>query len=393
MRLTKTLIDKIQLPIKTAQAFFRDDQLKGFAVRVTPGGVKSFVIEKLIEGKVRRITLGRYGALTVEQARKEAQKLLGKIASGVNPLTEKQAAKLHSIQLKQVFQDYLKARKNLKNQTLYGYNNVMSLAFNDWLNKPLSYITKDRIAKQHTLLGETRGQAYANLAMRLLRALFNFAAGQYEDAQGHSLITDNPVKRLSQTRAWYRIKRRETYLKPHELAPWHQAVMQLDNVTLRDYLLLLMFTGLRRNEAAQLTWQHVDFHAKTLTIPDPKNHQTHTLPLSNFLYALLEKRYEQRVNDYVFPGTGKQGHLIEPRKQIAKVINISKVPFTPHDLRRTFTTVAESLDISGYAIKRLINHKMNQDVTSGYIVNDIERLRKPMQQITDYFVQQMAVEK
>ena len=229
--------------------------------------------------------------------------------------------------------------------------------------------------------------------MRLLRALFNFAAGQYEDAQGHSLITDNPVKRLSLTRAWYRIKRRETYLKPHELAPWHQAVMQLDNMTLQDYLLLLMFTGLRRNEAAQLTWQHVDFQAKTLTIPDPKNHQTHTLPLSNFLYALLEKRYEQRVNDYVFPGTGKHGHLIEPRKQIAKVVNVSKVPFTPHDLRRTFTTVAESLDISGYAIKRLINHKMNQDVTSGYIVNDIERLRKPMQQITDYLLQQMAVEK
>ena len=61
--------------------------------------------------------------------------------------------------------------------------------------------------------------------MRLLRALFNFAAGQYEDAKGQSLITENPVKRLSQTRAWYRVERRQTYIKPHELAAWHQGVV------------------------------------------------------------------------------------------------------------------------------------------------------------------------
>jgi len=48
--------------------------------------------------------------------------------------------------------------------------------------------------------------------MRVLRALFNFAAGQYEDSQGKSLITDNPVKRLSQTRAWYRVERRQSFI-------------------------------------------------------------------------------------------------------------------------------------------------------------------------------------
>jgi len=60
-----------------------------------------------------------------------------------------------------------------------------------------------------------------------------------------------------------------------------------------------------------------------------------------------------------------------------------------HDLRRTFITVAESLDISAYAVKRLVNHKMSNDVTAGYIVNDVERLRKPMQSITDYFLVQI----
>ena len=55
-----------------------------------------------------------------------------------------------------------------------------------------------------------------------------------------------------------------------------------------------------------------------------------------------------------------------------------------HDLRRTFITIAESLDISSYAVKRLVNHSMANDVTAGYIVWDVERIRKPMQQITDY---------
>jgi integrase len=79
---------------------------------------------------------------------------------------------------------------------------------------------------------------------------------------------------------------------------------------------------------------------------------------------------------------GKAGYLIEPRRQVQKVIQLSAVPFTLHDLRRTFITIAESIDISAYALKRLVNHKMtNDDVTAGYIISDGERLRKPMQQI------------
>ena len=57
-----------------------------------------------------------------------------------------------------------------------------------------------------------------------------------------------------------------------------------------------------------------------------------------------------------------------------------------HDLRRTFITIGESLDISAYALKRMLNHKMTNDVTAGYIITDVERLRAPMQKITDYIL-------
>lgn len=391
MKLTKAFVDKAELPVGKDQVFYRDDQLKGFALRVTSSGTKSFVVEKNIGNKVRRMTLGKYGALTVEQARKEAQKIIGQIATGIDPIAEKRSAKMSAVTLNEVFDDYIKARKSLKHNTLYNYKRVLAIAFASWGNKPLVSITKDKVAKHHEKLGKERGEAYANLAMRLLRALFNFAEGQYEDVQGRTLITENPVKRLSQAHAWYRIERRQTFIKSHDLAAWYGGVQKLQNETLRDYLLLLVLCGLRRQEAAQLKWENVDFSAKTLTVADTKNHESHTLPLTDYLYDLLKSRYQTRINEYVFPGTGAAGHIIEPRKQMANVTKVSGVAFTVHDLRRTFITIAEGLDVSAYALKRLMNHKMNNDITAGYIVTDVERLRKPMQQINNYVLKCMGV--
>ncbi len=71
-------------------------------------------------------------------------------------------------------------------------------------------------------------------------------------------------------------------------------------------------------------------------------------------------------------------------------LKFSGIHFTVHDLRRTFIIIAEGLDISAHALKRLLNHKMSGDITAGYIVTDVERLRKPMQQITDYFLKCMG---
>ena len=229
--------------------------------------------------------------------------------------------------------------------------------------------------------------------------MFNFASGQYEDSKGQTLIADNPVKRLSQTRAWYRVERRQSVIKPYELAPWFKAVMNIRNdslgknrETIRDYLLLVLFTGLRKEEAACLTWANVDLQNKTLKVTDTKNHLDHTLPLSDFLFDLFQQRKDSVVNGYVFPGSGGIGHITEQRKQMAKVIQESCVTFTIYDLRRTFITIAESQDISAYSLKRLLNHKMNNDVTAGYIINDVERLREPMQKITSYLLKSFGLE-
>lgn len=79
------------------------------------------------------------------------------------------------------------------------------------------------------------------------------------------------------------------------------------------------------------------------------------------------------------------------KRQLAKVTAVSGVEFCAYDLRRTFITIAEWFDISNYAVKRLINHKQKGDLTASYIIYDVERLRAPMQQISDYILKADSV--
>ena len=389
MHLTKRSIENLPLPA-AGQAFHRDSQLKGLAVRVTAGGTKAFVLEKLVRGRVRRITLGRVGEISLEHARKLAQRMLGQIADGRDPADERKRTAAAAVTLDDVFRDYL-AQRSLKPKTVADYNRAITTAFSDWRRRPLAAITREAVERRFTRLRDENGPAWANLCMRVLRAILNFAAGKYADERGQSPFAGNVVRVLSDTRAWARVDRRRTVIAPHQLAPWYKAVVSLDNTTVRDYLLLLLFTGLRRGEGAQLRWGDVDLLGRTLTIRDTKNHQPHTLPLSDFLFDLLSARQETRTSEFVFPGDGARGHLIDPKKAKGRVIEAAGVAFTLHDLRRTFTTVAESLDIPAYALKRLLNHSAAGDVTAGYVVVSVERLRKPMQTIADYLKRAMRI--
>jgi integrase len=389
MRLTKSEIAKLPRP-SAGQAFYRDDKLRGFAVRVTAGGTKSFVLEKLIHRRVRRITLGRCNEIAVETARRQAQKLLGQIAEGRDPVAERKRTAASGATLSDVFDSYL-AQRNLKPRTAVDYRRIVEVGFADWQRKPLASITRDGVARCFTRLRDEHGPAWANLCMRLLRAVFNFAAGKYADEAGRSPFAANPVRVLSETKAWVKIDRRRNFIKPHELADWYRAVQNLANTTARHYLLLLIFSGLRRQEAARLRWSDIDLKGRTLTVSDTKNRRPHTLPLSQFLYAMLEERHCCATGEFVFPGEGRRGHIISLKNSQRNVIETSGVSFTLHDLRRTFTTAAESLDIPGYALKRMLNHADGADVTAGYIVASVERLREPMEKVAEYLARAMGI--
>lgn len=305
------------------------------------------------------------------------------MATGSDPIAEKKERNIRAITLSETYQDYLKTRKDLKENTIKDYNRVMKWAFEDWFSRPITEITKDMVERRHRERGK-RSQARANNAMRVLRAIINHARSKFEDAKGNPIIVTNPVERLSQIRAWFKVERRQTLIKAHQLAPWYQASLQLNNESTRDYLHFLLFTGLRRSEGAKLSWDEVDFEDRTFTISDTKNGESHTLPFSNFIEDLLKRRFENKQNEFVFPSDSKTGHIIDPQKSLIRIAEISGVKFTLHDLRRTFITIAESQDIPAYALKQLLNHKDPRDVTAGYIVMDVERLRDPMQKVTNF---------
>lgn len=385
VKLNKSSIDKF-LPPASGYILHWDDALPGFGLRITASGIRSFVVQKRINGKEHRSTLGRYGVLTPEQARREAQKFLGQVAQGANPVAAKVKARAESVTLKEALKAYFESRP-LKPRTVQDINQAFK-GFEDWENKPLSSINREMVSKRHHKLGEL-SPARANLAMRYLRAVFNFAIAYYTDKEGQPYIADNPVKRLSQTRAWYRVERRETVIAPHQLKPWFAAVLSLSNEIARDYFLTILLTGLRRTEAMNLAWSDVDLKGKTLTVRDTKNHRDHTLPLSDYLLNILKARKNSATGEYVFESS--KGRMQNLRYAQESVIKNSGVSFSIHDLRRTFATIADSIDIPGYTVKILLNHKMSGDVTAGYIIADIERLREPIKKITAYILKQAEI--
>jgi len=388
-KLTKSYIDRLPAPDKkpdgkATQTIHRDSALAGFGLLIGSGGTKSFFVERRVNGRVKRISIGRYGHLTPVQARNKAQEMLGDIVLGGDPAARKRASKVKATTLLQAFDDYQVTRKDLKASTLANYSDCLNNCLGDWLSKRVIDITKDMVGRRHTEIGK-KTPARANNAMRVLRAVLNHALSKYEDDNGKPLLTNNPVDQLSQSRAWYKVERRRTVLAPHELAEWYAATNQLSYEVTRDYLHLLLFTGLRKTEAATLRWEQVCFKTKTFTIPDTKNGEPHTLPLTDYLDDLLTQRKEASTGSpWVFPSPLHDSHLKEPRGATAKITELTGKPFTLHDLRRTFITIAESLDIPAYALKRLLNHRDPNDVTAGYIVSNTERLREPMQKITDH---------
>jgi hypothetical protein len=165
MKINKTNVDNLPLPKviqegKTVQKRYYDDNLKGFGIRITSGGSKAFFVEKFINRKRCRVTLGHYPELTAEMARNKALLMLGQIAMGGDPVAEKKASTIANVTLDEVFKDYLKTRKTLKEKTISNYQQILDKGFTNWKNKPLLSITKDRVSKYHEKLGKEHGECF-----------------------------------------------------------------------------------------------------------------------------------------------------------------------------------------------------------------------------------------
>ena len=268
MKLTKTSLKTLPKPDKGYQIHW-DDELPSFGVRVTEKGTKSYVMQRRVKGKSQRITICKSHEMAPDGARNEARKLIGDIIKGGDPVAEKRRTRLKGSTVEDGLNDYISAR-NLKPRTQSDMRVVLERYLKTWMNKPLLSISPDMVVKKHKEVGE-KSHAQANLSMRYLRAIFSHAMIQYTDSEGKPIITINPVKRLSDTKRWFRVERRQTVIKSHQLEAWFNAVLKQPANT-RDYLLTLLFTGLRSGEAMTLESDQIDLKSRTLTVTDTKNH-------------------------------------------------------------------------------------------------------------------------
>ena len=398
---TRKELDNIEIPSK-GQIAYGDEQVKGLTIRVTHLGVKAFVVRKRLKGhkNASYVTLGYYPSMTITQARVQAQGTFSSINEGIDPnkITGDLISK-QSITLQKVFDDYIRSRgTKIEESTVINYRSALKIYLGDWRKKPIGNITRNMVEQRHRDITYGMGKfkespTRANTTMRVLRALFNYAHGQYEDSKGEPLFVHNPVQRISHNKSWNREKVRQGLVNNYDLKQWYEGIMSLpehgkntvkrnSSEVVRDLFIFIIFTGLRRNEALELKWEDIDFRNNSFIVEDTKNHETHALPLTKTLLEILDRRKKDSDNPYVFQGENPNTHLSPPQKrQMARARDLAGVYFNLHDLRRTFETTANKVVFSTYTLKKLINHKDPKDVTGRYVIIQLEDLRDPMKQI------------
>lgn len=346
MRLTKDAIERAEPP-QVGERFLRDDVVRGLGVRVNASGAKSFIFEARIKGRVRRLTLAGWPDLTVALARQRALEIRTAIARGEDPGAEAEAAR-NETTFAELSAAYMErhARPN-KKSAWQDENTLRRYVPKGWSGRRLSDIADVDVEQLHAKVGETKGHYAANRLLALLRAMFH-RARSWKMFKG-----DNPTQGVKP----FEEKKRERFLSPEELARVNHALADEPNECWRAYFPLALMLGTRKSELLAMRWRDIDLERRTWRIPETKAGNSHLLPLPAPAVAILSALPSRGISDWVFPGDGATGHIVEPAKAWQRIRARAGVPDVRiHDLRHT---LASWLVAQGYnlpLIGRALNH-------------------------------------
>jgi integrase len=395
LKLTARAIDRLPAPDPSGkQTLYWDIELRGFGVLVSgTTSNKTFVVQRDLRGGLtRRVTVAPVNVLDLDAARERAKLVLADFFRGVDP----KAGLRGDYTLRSALAAYLEARADLRPSTVAAYKRAIETYLSSWLDRPLRDISRENVEERLRAIAQEVGKRHrggdgassANGTMRALRVLYNFAADR---APPSNPMPPNPVRLR---KMWLPVAARTRHVSEAELPAFYEAVTQLPSEVARDYLLLILFTGFRRVEAAALRWEEVDFNARVIRLPAAraKAGRKLDLPMSDIVHDLLVARRSIGDAKWVFPANSKSGHLEEPKFPLQMIADATGIKVSVHDLRRTFVTVAEATDMSVLALKALVNHSLGKDVTEGYIQMTAERLRAPAQRVADRLKSLIGIE-
>jgi integrase len=340
--LTKRLIDATPYPAK-GQVFIRDDDLRGFALRLTPGQ-KTFIVEKRLYKRLHRVTIGQYGAYTVEQARQKAHAMLQAIFEGKNPAQERRERR-QEMTWRELTELYLE-RHAPRKRTAWNDRNMLNRYFEAWRNRRLSSLTRKDVALLHSEIGESAKYA-ANRVVALVRKMFNLAHmwGVYQG--------ENPATGIE----LFPEEKRDRFVQPYELPKLFEALNEEPNPYVKTAFLVALLTGARRGEVLAMRWDDIDLEQAVWRIPHTKANRPHYLPLPQPVVAIFEALPRLHGCPYVFPGRDGKGHLVNIAKAWTRIrVRAGLTDVRIHDLRRTLGSWLAANGASLLLIGRALNH-------------------------------------
>lgn len=352
-KLTKTLVEAIEPENKDVLLW--DSEIKGFAVKVTPKGKRSYILKYRVgggrAGKTRKPTIGIHGidGMTTDKARKIAGEWKGIVNTGGDPSGERQAYRKAPTlsDLKERFiEDYAKPHKKASGVEQDERNFRVHIIPKLGADTKVKDVTRQDVMRMHNAFRDT--PSAANRALKVLSKAMNMAE-VWDMRPGGS----NPCTHIKR----FKEAKRNRFLSLDEFGRIGKALsdMEKQGVEMRSFInavRLLVFTGCRRGEILSLRWDEVDFPNHCLNLQDSKTGPKRVL-LNLMAYDVLKNIEAVKGNPWVITGRNVGGHLADMRKPWARLMKMAEIKdrVTPNTLRHSFASVAvgsgQSLEITG----------------------------------------------
>ena len=353
MQFTKARIAALE-PVPGKRITVYDEGQKGLCIRVTPAGAKTFYCVRKVDGKVEWIRIGDAATVTIETARTRAAEIVNDIARGTNPAEQKRIRKAE-MAFSDLFSEWVKDCKAREKKSVSKDQDNYRLHLQGLARKRLSDIQRTDIRKLHAALSGKSGKILANRVLALVRSMFNFGIKTLDIPN-----LTNPAAGLKM----HREESRDRRLHPDEMPRFFESLAAEENPDMRDYVMLSLLTGARRSNVLAMTWAEINMERRTWTIPGSKAKakDSITVPLTTAAIEVLRPRAEANgAQGWVFPGAGKTGHLVEPKKGWQRLLQRAGIEdLRLHDLRRSLASFQIDAGVSLAVIGKGLGHHSQQ---------------------------------
>jgi integrase len=342
-KLTSRAVETIK-PISLRQEI-PDSLLPGLYLVVQPSGARSWAVRYRHNGRPRKHTLGSYPAIDLKSARALGTKVLRAAAEGRDPTGERQEQRANTVE--QVVAQFLvkHGQRRYRPRTFAEAARLLKQnVVAHWGHQPIASVTRKQLRDMLDRLVANDTPMLANRVYSITRKLFGWAVEQ-------DIIPASPLIGL---KAPVEEKSRDRILSDQELRAVWQAAGQMG--VYGSLVRVLVLTGQRRGEIADLTWDEIDLDKQVISLPRErvKNDRAHEIPLSAQAVVLIEA-LPRNSEQYVFSLDG--GPIINFgrfKERLDKLCGVQN--WTVHDLRRTAASGMARLGVALPVIEKVLNH-------------------------------------